>query len=111
MLLINLILVLILMQDGDANEVQKKVVYSFRMMSRCFSDPAKAEENFQILDQLKDANVWKILKILLDPTTTTSQASNSRVRKKIQVRFVSWPISLQISPVFGYFKVNINNFM
>ncbi|KAL3521808.1 hypothetical protein ACH5RR_014642 [Cinchona calisaya] len=65
-------------QDGDANEIQKKILFCFRIMSRCFTDPTKAEENFQILDQLKDANIWKILNSLLDPNTTSSQASNSR---------------------------------
>lgn len=80
-------LILTQMQDGDANEIQKKVMFCFRMMSRCFIDPAKAEESFQILDQLKDANVWKILRTLLDPNTTSSQASNSRVRKQFLVCF------------------------
>ncbi|KAL3519260.1 hypothetical protein ACH5RR_017409 [Cinchona calisaya] len=65
-------------QDGDANDNQKKVLFCFRTMSRCFTDPAKAEESFQILDQLKDANIWKILRTLIDPNTTSSQASNSR---------------------------------
>ena len=69
------------MQDGDANEIQKKVLFCFRVMSRCFTDPFKAEESFQILDQLKDANIWRILRTLLDPNTTPTQASNSRVRK------------------------------
>ncbi|XP_059624884.1 sister chromatid cohesion protein PDS5 homolog A isoform X2 [Cornus florida] len=65
-------------QDGDAPELQKKVLFCFRMMSRCFIDPAKAEENFHILDQLKDANVWKILKSLLDQNTSTLQACSYR---------------------------------
>lgn len=68
------------MQDGDAPEIQKKVLYCFRVMSRSFADPVKAEENFQILDQLKDANVWKILTSLVDPNTSFHQASTSRVR-------------------------------
>lgn len=67
------------MQDGDAPEIQKKVLYCFRMMSRSFADPIKAEENFQILDQLKDANIWKILTSLVDPNTSFHQASTSRV--------------------------------
>ncbi|GMN36667.1 hypothetical protein TIFTF001_006193 [Ficus carica] len=65
-------------QDGDAPEIQKKVLYCFRVMSRSFADPVKAEENFQILDQLKDANVWKILTSLVDPNTSFHQASTSR---------------------------------
>ncbi|KAA8519226.1 hypothetical protein F0562_013482 [Nyssa sinensis] len=65
-------------QDGDAPELQKKVLFCFRIMSRCFIDPAKAEENFQILDQLKDANIWKILTSLLDPNTSPVQAYGYR---------------------------------
>ncbi|KAA3478562.1 Sister chromatid cohesion PDS5 B [Gossypium australe] len=65
-------------QDSDAPEIQKKVLYSFQSMSRTFSDPVKAEESFQILDQLKDANIWKILSNLLDPNTSFHQASSGR---------------------------------
>ncbi|XVF75159.1 hypothetical protein PTKIN_Ptkin13bG0164900 [Pterospermum kingtungense] len=65
-------------QDGDAPEVQKKVLFGFRIMSRSFSDPVKAEESFQILDQLKDANIWKILRNLLDTNTSFHQASSGR---------------------------------
>ncbi|XVE87621.1 hypothetical protein DITRI_Ditri19aG0002600 [Diplodiscus trichospermus] len=65
-------------QDSDAPELQKKVLFGFRIMSRSFSDPAKAEESFQILDQLKDANIWKILMNLLDPNTSFHQASSGR---------------------------------
>lgn len=67
-------------QDNDGPEFRKKVLVCFRVMSRCFIDPGKAEENFLILDQLKDANVWKILTTLLDPNTTCLQACRSRVR-------------------------------
>ncbi|XP_022716254.1 sister chromatid cohesion protein PDS5 homolog A-like isoform X2 [Durio zibethinus] len=66
-------------QDSDAPEIQKKVLFGFRIMSRTFSDPSKAEESFQILDQLKDANIWKILMNLLDPNTSFHQASSGRV--------------------------------
>lgn len=65
-------------QEGDAPEIQKKILFCFRIMSRSFSEPAKAEENFQILDQLKDANIWKILMNLLDPKTSFHQASAGR---------------------------------
>lgn len=65
-------------QDGDATEIQKKVGFCFRIMSRCFTDPGKAEESFQILDQLKDANVWRILTVLLDPSSNSIRASSSR---------------------------------
>lgn len=65
-------------QDGDAPEIQKKILFCFRVMSRSFAEPAKAEENFLILDQLKDANVWKILMNLLDPNTSFDQAFTGR---------------------------------
>ncbi|XP_038690339.1 sister chromatid cohesion protein PDS5 homolog A-like isoform X1 [Tripterygium wilfordii] len=65
-------------EDGDASEIQKKVMLCFRIMSRSFAVPSKAEENFHILDQLKDANIWKILTNFLDPSTSFQQASTSR---------------------------------
>ncbi|KAL2475831.1 hypothetical protein Adt_36567 [Abeliophyllum distichum] len=67
-----------LSQEGDALEVQKKVMFCFRVMSRCFTDPARAEENFQILDQLKDPNIWKSFSSLLDPNTSSPQACSLR---------------------------------
>ncbi|XP_057415482.1 sister chromatid cohesion protein PDS5 homolog A-like isoform X2 [Lotus japonicus] len=60
-------------KDKDVPEVQKKIIFCFRVMSRSFADHVKAEENFQILDQLKDANIWKILKNLVDPNTSLHQ--------------------------------------
>ncbi|XP_022967040.1 sister chromatid cohesion protein PDS5 homolog A-like isoform X1 [Cucurbita maxima] len=65
-------------QGGDVPETQKKLLFSFRIMSRSFADSAKSEENFQILDQLKDANVWRILSNLIDPNTSFHQACNFR---------------------------------
>ncbi|KAM1124110.1 sister chromatid cohesion protein PDS5 homolog A [Malus sylvestris] len=65
-------------QDGDAPEVQKKILYCFRVMSRLFADPVKAEEGFQFLDQLKDVNIWKILTNLIDPNTGSQQACTLR---------------------------------
>lgn len=61
------------MQDKDIPEVQKKIVFCFRVMSRSFADPTKAEESFQILDELKDADIWKILMNLIDPNTSFHQ--------------------------------------
>ncbi|KAJ6779148.1 ANDROGEN INDUCED INHIBITOR OF PROLIFERATION AS3 / PDS5-RELATED, partial [Salix koriyanagi] len=65
-------------QDGDTPEIQKKVLFCFRIMSRSFAEPTKAEENFHIVDQLKDANIWKILTNLLDPSTSFHQACTGR---------------------------------
>lgn len=65
-------------KDADATDYQKKVILLFRVMSRFFADPSKAEEGFLTLDQLKDANVWKILSGLLDPNTSFHQARASQ---------------------------------
>uniref|UniRef100_A0A6N2K709 Sister chromatid cohesion protein n=1 Tax=Salix viminalis TaxID=40686 RepID=A0A6N2K709_SALVM len=65
-------------QDGDTPEILKKVLFCFRIMSRSFAEPTKAEENFHIVDQLKDANIWKILTNLLDPSTSFHQACTGR---------------------------------
>nr|VDC91099.1 unnamed protein product [Brassica rapa] len=65
-------------QSADAPEMQKKFQFGFRVMSRAFSDPPKAEQNFLVLDQLKDANIWKILNNLLDPNTGIVQAAKIR---------------------------------
>ena len=77
------------MQDGDAPETQKKILFGFRVMARSFADPAKSEENFQILDQLKDANVWRILSNLIDPNTNFHQACNLRVRSELPYRHLN----------------------
>ncbi|TKY72277.1 Sister chromatid cohesion protein PDS5-like B [Spatholobus suberectus] len=60
-------------QGKDIPEAQKKIAFCFRVMSRSFADPIKAEESFQILDQLQDANIWKILTDLVDPNTSFHQ--------------------------------------
>lgn len=65
-------------QDNDAPDY-KKISASFRIMSRSFSDPPKAEESFQIMNQLKDANIWKLLALLVDPSTNFNVAWESRV--------------------------------
>lgn len=65
-------------QDGNAPELQKRLLICFRTMSRLFGDPTKAEEGFRILNQLKDANIWKILTSLLDPNTSFQQAYTFR---------------------------------
>ncbi|GMH26851.1 hypothetical protein Nepgr_028694 [Nepenthes gracilis] len=65
-------------KDADLPDFQKKVVLFFRVMSRCFTDPAKAEEGFLALDQLKDANIWTILLSLVDPNTSFNQAHDSK---------------------------------
>ncbi|KAL3643305.1 hypothetical protein CASFOL_014120 [Castilleja foliolosa] len=65
-------------KEGDGAETQNKVMFHFRVMSRCFTDRAEVEEDFQILDQLKDSNIWEHLKQLLDPNTSYLQAISAR---------------------------------
>ncbi|XP_068641410.1 sister chromatid cohesion protein PDS5 homolog A-like isoform X2 [Aristolochia californica] len=65
-------------QDGDGLELKKRISGCFRTMSRWFSDPSKAEESFETLNQLKDTNIWRILTFLLDPNTTLQQALTYR---------------------------------
>ncbi|CAA2991927.1 sister chromatid cohesion PDS5 homolog B-like [Olea europaea subsp. europaea] len=65
-------------REGGVTEIRKKVNVCFHSTSHFFSDPASAEEKFQILDQLEDSNVWKIMTSLLDPNTSSLQAGSSR---------------------------------
>lgn len=89
------------LQEGDRVETQKKILFCFRSMSRCFTNPAEAEENFQTLDQLKDSNMWKLLSQLIDPVTSSIQAHSSRVRL-YSVMVPLWFLSLVISLFSGY---------
>lgn len=66
-------------KQEDAPELQKRISGCFRTMSRSFSEPTKADEGFQILNQLKDVNIWKILTSILDPCTSFHQAWSLRV--------------------------------
>ncbi|KAH0459071.1 hypothetical protein IEQ34_011885 [Dendrobium chrysotoxum] len=65
-------------RQDNVPEIQKKLNGFFRFMSRMFHDAAKAEEGFQMLNQLKDQNIWKLLMILLDPDTSFCQAWSCR---------------------------------
>ncbi|XP_047317531.1 sister chromatid cohesion protein PDS5 homolog A-like isoform X2 [Impatiens glandulifera] len=62
-------------QENDP-ELQKKKISCFRVMSRFFIDPAEAEENFQILDELTDVKIWKILMTSLDSNSSAAQSRN-----------------------------------
>ncbi|XP_041989798.1 sister chromatid cohesion protein PDS5 homolog A-like [Salvia splendens] len=64
--------------EGNKVENQKKILFCFRALSRSFTNPAEAEENFQNLDQLTDSNIWKLLSQLLDPNTSSIHANSSR---------------------------------
>ncbi|KAJ6814311.1 sister chromatid cohesion protein PDS5-like protein A [Iris pallida] len=62
----------------DASELQKRTTVCFRNMSRLFSDVAKVGEGFQVLNQLKDVNIWKLLTALLDSCTSFQQSWSYR---------------------------------
>uniref|UniRef100_A0A7N1A0X3 Uncharacterized protein n=1 Tax=Kalanchoe fedtschenkoi TaxID=63787 RepID=A0A7N1A0X3_KALFE len=61
-------------QSEDSPEFQKKVLFCFKVMSRLFPEPSKAEELFQTLDQIKDTNIWRILTTLLEADASSHQA-------------------------------------
>jgi len=63
----------------DAPDLQKRIVGCFRSMSRSFSDPAKCEENLNMLHQLKDDNIWKLFTNLFDCSTSFEKAWSLRV--------------------------------
>ncbi|XP_068637108.1 sister chromatid cohesion protein PDS5 homolog A-like isoform X2 [Aristolochia californica] len=65
-------------QDGDGAELKKRILGCFHTMSRWFSDPSKAEESFETLNQLKDTNIWRNLTGLLDLNTSLQQALTYR---------------------------------
>nr|CAB3467823.1 unnamed protein product [Digitaria exilis] len=62
------------LSQEDAPDLQKRIVGCFRSMSRLFSDPAKCEENFNMLHQLKDGDIWKMFTSLLDCSTAFGEA-------------------------------------
>jgi sister chromatid cohesion protein PDS5 len=63
----------------EAPDLQKRIAACLRSMSRLFHDHSKAEESLNALNQLKDANVWKLLSNLLDPATQFQEACLTRV--------------------------------
>nr|GEV61445.1 sister chromatid cohesion protein PDS5 homolog B-like isoform X1 [Tanacetum cinerariifolium] len=65
-------------KDNDASDLQKKTILGIRSMSQFFVDPIKAEADLQLLDQSKDANIWRILTTLLDPNTSYLQSRSLR---------------------------------
>ena len=72
------LLIPLLMQE-DAPDLQKRIIGCFRNISRLFSDSAKCEENLNMLHQLKDADIWKIFTSLLNCSTTFEKAWSLRV--------------------------------
>ncbi|KAF8650467.1 hypothetical protein HU200_063832 [Digitaria exilis] len=62
------------LSQEDAPDLQKRIVGCFRSMSRLFNDPPKCEENFNMLHQLKDGDIWKMFTSLLDCSTAFGEA-------------------------------------
>ncbi|CAN6479783.1 unnamed protein product [Victoria cruziana] len=65
-------------QDSDAPDILKRTLGCVRAMSRLFKDPSRAEESFQILNELKDDNIWKNLTSLLDYNIGIAQSLMAR---------------------------------
>lgn len=62
------------LKDDNELNFEKQILSCFKTMSLSFKDPAKAEESFQKLHQMKDIIIWKALTCLLDPSRTFIQA-------------------------------------
>ncbi|KAD4982238.1 hypothetical protein E3N88_18909 [Mikania micrantha] len=66
-------------KENNVPETQKKISLCIQSISQCFVNSIKAEADFQLLDQSKDAdNIWKILTTLLDANTSYLQSRTLR---------------------------------
>ncbi|XP_077248838.1 ARM repeat superfamily protein isoform X2 [Tasmannia lanceolata] len=72
-------------KENVSDEVDKKVLNSFRKMSASFVDPSKAEVSFKKLHQMKDKSIFKALFQLLDEGTAivTAQTIRDTLLKRI----------------------------
>lgn len=62
-------------KENVSDEVYKKIFFpSFEKMSVAFTDSSKAEDYFQKLHQMKDENIFKALRELVDEQTTMATA-------------------------------------
>ncbi|GAV71980.1 Cnd1 domain-containing protein [Cephalotus follicularis] len=74
-------------KDNDTEETQKRIKSSFIKMSASFPNPAKAEECFYKLNQMKVNNIFTALALLLDQLTNSdAQASKDKFLKEIGVK-------------------------
>ncbi|KAL4183551.1 hypothetical protein AMTRI_Chr11g98840 [Amborella trichopoda] len=74
-------LYLALRQEAKENcneELNQKILASFKAMSTSFVDPSKMEECFQKLHQMKDNNIFKAMQQLLDEVTCVETAQTIR---------------------------------
>jgi hypothetical protein len=66
-------------KEEDTPELQKKIQSSLKIVANQFVDPVKAEDFLHKLYQMKDNSIFKSLAVLLNYSTTTSQAVTARV--------------------------------
>lgn len=59
-------------KENGSEEVQSRIKASFMKMSVFFTDPAKAEECFHKLNQMKDNSIFNTLEQLLEEVTITN---------------------------------------
>ncbi|CAN5950854.1 unnamed protein product [Sphagnum jensenii] len=65
-------------KEEDTPELQKKIQSSLKIVANQFVDPVKAEDFLHKLYQMKDNSIFKSLAVLLNYSTTTSQAVTAR---------------------------------
>ncbi|CAM6002717.1 unnamed protein product [Sphagnum balticum] len=65
-------------KEEDAPELQKKIQSSLKIVANQFVDPVKAEDFLHKLYQMKDNSIFKSLAVLLNYSTTISQAVTAR---------------------------------
>ncbi|CAM6002851.1 unnamed protein product, partial [Sphagnum balticum] len=65
-------------KEEDTPELQKKIQSSLKIVANQFVDPVKAEDFLHKLYQMKDNSIFKSLAVLLNYSTTISQAVTAR---------------------------------
>ncbi len=80
----------VILQEEDTPELQKKIQSSLKIVANQFVDPVKAEDFLHKLYQMKDNSIFKSLAVLLNYSTTISQAVTARVYLTIDPFFNLW---------------------
>ncbi|PNT73259.1 hypothetical protein BRADI_2g56220v3 [Brachypodium distachyon] len=65
-------------KEEPSAEIQKKISVLFRKMSASYKDTSKVEECFEILQQMKDNNIFKDLTELSKESTTSATVRSTR---------------------------------
>lgn len=86
----------VILQEEDTPELQKKIQSSLKIVANQFVDPVKAEDFLHKLYQMKDNSIFKSLAVLLNYSTTISQAVTARVYLAIDPFFNLWVCLLSI---------------